>query len=71
MTQASFNGTKTIFINKLELNLRNKLVKFSVSSKSCYGAKTWTLRKVDKSRLESFEMWCWKRTETFVGLNER
>jgi len=69
MTQASFNETKTLFINKLELNLRNKLVKFSVSSKS-YGAKTWTLRKVDKSRLESFEMWCWKRTDTFVGLDE-
>jgi len=68
MAQASFNEMKTLFINKLELNLRNKIVKFKVLSKICCGAKIWTLRRVD--RLESFGMWCWKRTETFVGLNE-
>jgi hypothetical protein len=28
-----------------------------------YGAETWTLRKVDQKYLESFEMWCWRRTE--------
>ena len=27
-----------------------------------YGAETWTLRAVDK-RLESFDMWCWRRME--------
>ena len=28
-----------------------------------YGAETWTLRATDKKRLESFEMWCWRRME--------
>jgi hypothetical protein len=28
-----------------------------------YGAENWTLRKVDQKYLESFEMWCWRRTE--------
>jgi hypothetical protein len=28
-----------------------------------YSAETWTLRKVDKKHLESFEIWCWKRME--------
>jgi hypothetical protein len=28
-----------------------------------FGAETWTLRKVDKKYLESFEMWCSKRME--------
>ena len=28
-----------------------------------YGAKTWTLRKVDQKYLESFEMWCCRRIE--------
>ena len=28
-----------------------------------YGAETWTLRAVDQKRLESFEMWCWRRME--------
>jgi len=26
-----------------------------------YAAETWTLRKVDIQRLESFEMWIWRR----------
>jgi hypothetical protein len=28
-----------------------------------YGAETWMLRAVDPKRLESFEMWCWRRME--------
>ena len=28
-----------------------------------YGAETCTLRKSDKKYLESFEMWCWRKTE--------
>ena len=28
-----------------------------------YGAETWTLRSTDQKRLESFEMWCWRRME--------
>ena len=28
-----------------------------------YGAETWTLRATDLKRLESFEMWCWRRME--------
>jgi uncharacterized protein YtpQ (UPF0354 family) len=26
-------------------------------------AENWTLRKVDQKYLESYEMWCWRRTE--------
>ena len=28
-----------------------------------HGSETWTLRATDQKRLESFEMWCWKRME--------
>ena len=28
-----------------------------------YGAETWTLRETDQKRLQSFEMWCWRRME--------
>jgi len=28
-----------------------------------YGVEPWTLRKVDQKYLETFEMWCWTRTE--------
>jgi hypothetical protein len=47
----------------LDLELRKKLVKCYVWSIALYGAETWTLRAVDQKRLESFEMWCWRRME--------
>ena len=34
-----------------------------VWSMALYGAETWTLRATDQKRLESFEMWCWRRME--------
>jgi hypothetical protein len=52
---------KSLFTGKLGLNLRKKLVKCRTLYK--YGAETWTLRKVDKKYLESFEMWCRRRME--------
>jgi hypothetical protein len=52
-----------IFTSKLDLNLRKKLVKCYIWSIALYGAKTWTLRKIDQKYLESFEMWCWRRME--------
>ena len=30
---------------------------------SLYGVEIWTLRAVDQKHLESFEMWCSRRTE--------
>jgi hypothetical protein len=35
-----------------------------------YGAETWTFRKVHQKYLESFEMWCWRRTEK-IGWTDR
>ena len=32
-------------------------------SMALYDAETWTFRATDQRRLESFEMWCWRRME--------
>ena len=63
MAKAAFNNKKNLFTSKLDLNLRNKLVKFYVWNMVLYGAETWTLRATDKKRLERFEMCCWRRME--------
>ena len=63
MAKAAFNKKKNLFNSKLDLNLRKKLVKCYVWSMALYGAETWTLRAIDQKRLESFEMWCWRRME--------
>jgi hypothetical protein len=61
VAKAAFNEKKTLFISKLDLNLRNELVKCYIWSIAVYGAETWTLRKVDQRYLGSFEMWCRRR----------
>src|SRR5215475_9556613 len=50
-------------MSTFDLELRKKLVKCYIWSIALYGAETWTLRAVDQKRLESFEMWCWRRME--------
>ena len=63
MAKATFNKKKNLFTSKLDLNLRKKLVKCYVWSMALYGAETRTLRATHQKRLESFEMWCWRRME--------
>jgi len=63
MAKAAFNKKRTLFTSTLDLELRKKLVKCYVWSIALYGAENWTLRAVDQKHLESFEMWCWRRTE--------
>jgi hypothetical protein len=54
MAKAAFNKKKNLFTNKLELNLRKKLVKCYIWSIALYGAERWTLGKVDQKYLERF-----------------
>ena len=35
-----------------------------------YGAETWTMRKVERKKVDAFEMWCWRRV-TRVSWIER
>jgi hypothetical protein len=51
MAKAAFNKNKNLFISKLSLNVRKKLVKCYIWSVALYGAETWTLRKVDQKYL--------------------
>jgi hypothetical protein len=63
MAKAAFSKKKTLFTNKLNLELRKELVKCYIWSIALYGAETWTFRKLDQKDLESFQMWFWRRME--------
>jgi len=63
MAKAAFKKKRTLFTSTLDLELRKKLVKCYFWSIAVYGAETWTLRAVGQKHLESFEIWCWRRTE--------
>jgi hypothetical protein len=51
---------KTLFISKMDLTLRKKLVRCYIWSTVMYGAETWTIQKVDWKYLQRFEIWCWR-----------
>ena len=61
MAKAAFNKKRALFTSTLGLKLRKKLAKYYIWIIALYGAETWTIRAVE--RLESFEMWCWRRME--------
>jgi hypothetical protein len=67
MAKAAFKKKKkkkkTLCASELDLNLRKKIVKCYIWSTALYGVETWTLRKVDRKYLGSFEMWCWRSME--------
>ena len=65
MAKVAFNKKKkkNLFTSKLDLNFRKKLVKCYVRSMAVHGAETWTFRATNQKRLESFEMWWWRRME--------
>jgi hypothetical protein len=56
LEKAAFNK-ETPSTSKLDSDLRKGLVKCYVKSIAR------TLRKLDKKYMESFELWCWRRTE--------
>jgi hypothetical protein len=63
MEMAAFRKKRALLTSTLDVKLGKKLVKCYIWSVALYGAETGTFRAVDKKHLESFEMWCWRRTE--------
>ena len=37
------------------------LVKAMVFSVVMYGCESWTIKKVERRRIDAFELWCWRR----------
>ena len=37
------------------------IVKATVLPVVMYGCKSWTIKKAEHQRIDSFELWCWRR----------
>jgi hypothetical protein len=48
VAKAASDKKKTHFASKMDLSLRNKLVKYYIWNVVFYGAGTWTLWKIDQ-----------------------
>ena len=54
------NRNISLLSSKLNIELRNKLVRFYAWNIAFHDSETWTLRKLEQNYFESFEMWCWR-----------
>jgi len=54
-----FVWQKILFTSQLNVNLREKLLKWYIWCIALYGAETDTLPKINQKFLEIYEMWCW------------
>ena len=70
MTKDTFNKHRLLLTKGINHNLKKRLIKALVWSVLLYGSETWTLKKADMKRLESCEMWIWRRMEN-ISWGER
>ena len=51
----------SIFKSRDILPTKFHLVKAMVFPEVIYGCETWTIKKAEHQRIDSFELWCWRR----------
>ena len=45
----------------ISLPTKVRLVKAMVFQVVMYGCESWTIKKAEHQRIDTFEMWCWRR----------
>ena len=45
----------------ITLSIEVRLVKAMVFPVVMYGCESWTIKKAEHQRIDTFELWCWKR----------
>ena len=45
----------------ITLSTMVRLVKALVYPVVMYGCESWTIKKVERRRIDAFELWCWRR----------
>jgi hypothetical protein len=63
MARDAFNKHQKLLTGKTNQNLKKRLIKTLVWSVLLYSSETWTLKRDDIKKLESCEMWFWRRME--------
>ena len=62
IARLSFCNMRKTFSNRdLTLELRTRMLKCYIFSTLYYGMEAWILKKKDIQKLQSFEMWCYRR----------
>ena len=48
-------------LDSITLPTKVRLVKAMVLPVVMYGCESWTVKKVERRRIDAFELWCWRR----------
>ena len=59
--QAVTNLDSILKSRDIILSTKVHLVKAMVFSVVMYGWESWTIKKAEHQRIDSFELWCWRR----------
>ena len=51
----------------ITLSTKVHLVKAMVFALVMYGCESWTIKKAEQQRIDAFELWCWRRFESFLN----
>src|SRR6201996_4704757 len=63
MAKEAFNKRRELLVGRLNLALRERMIKTLVWPVLLYGCETWTLTKEERSQLEAFDMWAWRKIQ--------
>ena len=47
-----------------------RLLKAMVFPVVMYGCESWTIKKAERRRIDAFELWCWRKVQDSLGLQE-
>ena len=62
MGRSAMGGQTKIWKDRgITLRTKSRLVKALVFPIVLYGAESWTMRKLERKMIDSFELWCWRR----------
>ena len=54
----------------ITLSINVHLVKATVFPVVVYGCESWTIKKAECRRIDTFELWCWRRLESPLNCKE-
>ena len=63
MAKVAFSNRKELLFRRMHKTVKKQMIKTLIWPVALYGCETWTLRKEEIDRLETFEMWLWRRME--------
>ena len=55
------NNDSILKSRDMTLPTKVRLVKAVVFPAVMYGCENWTIKKAERQRIDSFELWCWGR----------